>query len=125
MAYGGPLSYVFDQIDLALDECHRVLRPGGLLIASVMSLWGTLHRFFPNVTVRDFGDLIRTGDVTPQSEPGTGHHFHMYTADELKRVIEQHGFEVLALSASNSLSSTHEQPLESIRRDEALWASVQ
>ncbi len=42
VCYGGPLSYVFERADLAVQECRRVLRPGGLLLSSVMSLWGTV-----------------------------------------------------------------------------------
>src|SRR5262245_57788651 len=34
VAYGGPLSYVLDRRDEALQECLRVLRPDGLLILS-------------------------------------------------------------------------------------------
>jgi SAM-dependent methyltransferase len=44
VAFGGPLSYVFDRREQALRECLRVLRPGGVLLLSVMSLWGTVHR---------------------------------------------------------------------------------
>lgn len=124
VAYGGPLSYVFDQIDQALQECHRVLRPGGILIASVMSLWGTLHRFFPNIVTHNFTELTRTGDVTPQTDPSTAHHFHMYKSDELMQALERNGFSTLSLSASNSLSSTYEQPLEVIRTNAKHWESL-
>src|SRR5436189_1577747 len=44
VAFGGPFSYVFERRDKALAECVRVLRPGGYLLLSVMSLWGTLNR---------------------------------------------------------------------------------
>ncbi len=43
LAYGGPFSYVLEQRDAALSECLRVLKPAGLLLASVMTLWGAAH----------------------------------------------------------------------------------
>ncbi|HDZ08262.1 hypothetical protein LCGC14_0024160 [marine sediment metagenome] len=124
VAYGGPLSYVFDQAERSLLECHRVLRSGGLVIASVMSLWGTLHRFFHNISSRDFSELIKTGDVTPETEPYTGHYFHMYRAEELRCVLEATGFEVIGMSASNSLSSIHIDTLENIRQDPEKWREL-
>src|SRR5690554_2317271 len=124
VAYGGPLSYVFDHVEQALLECHRVLRTGGLLVASVMSLWGTLHRFFPNISSRDFAKLVRTGDVTPETKPYTGHYFHMYRSEEIRALIERNGFEVITLSASNSLSSTHIETLESVRQDPSKWSEL-
>jgi 2-polyprenyl-3-methyl-5-hydroxy-6-metoxy-1,4-benzoquinol methylase len=49
VAYGGPLSYVLDQRDAALNECVRVLRPDGILLLSVMSLWGSARRYLAGV----------------------------------------------------------------------------
>ena len=43
VAYGGPLSYALDRREAAVRECARVLKPDGLLLASVMSLWGSAH----------------------------------------------------------------------------------
>ena len=41
VAYGGPLSYAFEQVDEALTGLFRIVRPGGMVVASVMSLLGT------------------------------------------------------------------------------------
>ncbi len=46
VAYGGPLSYVFGNEELALRECLRVVRRKGLVLASVMSLAGSGRKFF-------------------------------------------------------------------------------
>jgi SAM-dependent methyltransferase len=48
VAFGGPLSYVLDRAPEALSECLRVLRPGGTIVASVMSLAGSARHFLPN-----------------------------------------------------------------------------
>jgi SAM-dependent methyltransferase len=49
VVYGNPLGYVLDRSDQALAECLRLLKPGGLLILSVASLWGSAHRHLHGV----------------------------------------------------------------------------
>lgn len=43
VAYGGPLSYAFEEAESCLGEMLRVVRPGGTVVASVMELIGTLR----------------------------------------------------------------------------------
>ena len=43
VVFGGPLSYAFDAAETALQGCLRVCRPGGTVLASVMSLIGSLR----------------------------------------------------------------------------------
>ena len=45
VAYGGPLSYAFEDAEPSLAGMLRVVRPGGRVVASVMSLIGTLRMF--------------------------------------------------------------------------------
>ena len=50
VCYGGPLSYVFEQREKALNEMLRVFsKPGGVALIGVMSLWGTIHEFLNGV----------------------------------------------------------------------------
>ena len=108
VAFGGPFSYVFDRRDEALAECVRVLRPGGYLLLSVMSLWGTLHRHL--AAVRDMPrsairKIIATGDLTPETDPASQHHCHMFRASELKNFLDRPGLVLQHLSASSALST--------------------
>jgi len=127
VAYGGPLSYVFERAEDAVRECARVLRPGGFFLASVMSLWGTLHGFFDGV-MRAPGELnraiVRTGDITPQTDPGTGHYCHLFRAGELRSLVEAGGFRVVAMSASNSLAVNNPEALAMARSDPAQWSAL-
>ena len=128
VAYGGPLSYVLDQRDVALQECARVLKPGGILLASVMSLWGSAHRHLDgvlNITpIENNQRIIDTGNLTPETLPGARHFVHMFRANEFRDFLTQAGLTVLALSASNCLSLGWEELLAEIRADEAKWREL-
>lgn len=66
VAYGGPLGHALERRDRALAECMRVLAPRGLLIVSVYSLWGSMHRHLPLILSRDLVDnraVIRSGNI--------------------------------------------------------------
>ena len=66
VAYGGPLSYVLDRRDVALQECIRVLKRHGSLLFSVMSLWGSAHRRLNGVLgipVETNQKITTTGDI--------------------------------------------------------------
>jgi SAM-dependent methyltransferase len=125
VAYGGPFSYVLDQRDTALKECLRVLRPGGILLLSVMSLWGTLHRFLPavlnDISAEENRKVVASGDLVPATHDNEGHHMHMFRAEELQGWLNQSGTQLLAISASNSLSSTWGEQLAEIRQDQEKW----
>src|SRR5881398_1589472 len=108
VAFGGPFSYVFERRDTALVECVRVLRPGGYLLLSVMSLCGTLHRHraalrdMPRAAIRT---IVATGDLTAETDPTSRHYCHMYRAAELRAFLGQPGLTVEHLSASSALAT--------------------
>jgi ubiquinone/menaquinone biosynthesis C-methylase UbiE len=127
VAYGGPLSYVFERAGIAVSECSRVLKPKGLLLVSVMCLWGTIHRFFESVMdvpINKNREIVRTGNLTQETDPTTNHYCHMFRADELRSLVEGGGFRVAALSASNSLSTGYGDQLATIREDPTMWQAL-
>lgn len=127
VAYGGPISYVFDRAGDAIRECARVVRPGGLLLASVMSLWGTMLAHFDaivQVPAEINRAIVRTGDLSPDTDPGTGHYCHLYRAAELQNLVESGGFRVIAMSASNALASKNPDVLVGVRNDPAHWEAL-
>jgi len=128
VAYGGPFSYVLDQRGQALAECLRVLRPGGLLLLSVMSVWGTAHAHLGGVLAMPPADnrqVTDTGDITPANFPERkGNFMHMFRAGELLRWLEGAGLEVIDRSASNCLSLAWSELLLQIRQDEAKWQEL-
>jgi len=127
VCYGGPLSYVFDQANQALDEMLRVIKAGGYLLLGVMSLIGSTHLGLPGVLdiarqkgadaiqrVNDTGDLLQ--GIAPQ-----GHICHMYRWAELEMLLQQHPCELVAVSASNCLSMRNEEALQQLANDPMLW----
>lgn len=124
VCYGGPLSYVFEQRDKAISELLRVTRPGGRLLLGVMSLWGTVHQFLPEILKLDPAlnrDIVATGDLGPD-KPAAGRHFcHLYRAAEFKQYLERSGAAIEVLSASNCLSATWAERLKDVRIGDATW----
>ena len=69
VCYGGPISYVFDRADDAVEEMLRVTRPGGYVLLSVMSLTGATRRFlgavhdiYQKVGLEAIQEVVDTGD---------------------------------------------------------------
>ena len=119
VAYGGPLSYVFEQRGAALDESIRVTKRGGTILLGVMSLWGSAHALLPEIwglPVELNRKVIETGDNVEGK-----HRCHLFRADELRSLLDRPELMLLAMSASNCLSTHFEESLVAIRHDEAHW----
>lgn len=106
VCYGGPLSYVLDRADEALDELLRVIRPNGLLLLSVMSLVGSTAAGLPAVIdqARSHGSdavttVVETGDL-PSALSGGHLPMHMYRWSELEGLLRRLRCEIMAASAS-------------------------
>jgi len=125
VAYGGPFSYVMEQRDVALRECLRVLRPGGILLLSVMGVLGTIHRFLAGVLtgyeVEVNRKIVETGDLDPEEIHDQEQRMHMFRAEELVSWLKQSGLQVLAISASNGLSTGWETQLTDLQQDQEKW----
>jgi SAM-dependent methyltransferase len=121
-AFGGPLSYVFDRAGEALDELLAAVRPGGTVLFSVMSRWGSIHQFLDGV-LEEFGRgitdeyrvLVETGDQFGLTARSTvvdlPHELHLFTWEELERLLAPRPCRLLDASAANFLS---------VRADDAL-----
>lgn len=127
VCYGGPFSYVFERADRAVQECARLLKPGGVLLSSAMSLWGTAHAFLGGVL--DIPPelnrvILHTGDLTPQTQPDSTHYCHMFRAEEYRDLHERNGLQILCMSASNGLTTGWGEKLAQCRSNPALWQHI-
>ena len=126
VCYGGPLSYVMDKGDQAISELLRVLKPGGYLLLSVMSLLGATRIFFEGVlAIENFSDLVDrvSADGLLTNENNNGHPMKLYRARELKALLARHDCKILKLSAANWLSPGRDDLLESYL-DTAVWERI-
>ena len=127
ICYGGPLSYVFDRASEAMAECVRVCRRGGRVLVSVMSLWGSCHRFLTEVIklpVESNRKIIESGNLIPENLEGATHRCHMFRSKELRKLAEDTALRVLAMSASNFLSLVHDEFLEDFSEDSTEWTEL-
>ncbi len=129
VCYGGPLSYVFDQAGMAVDQMLRVLQPGGILLLSVMSLLGTTRHFLHSVVEAAFhygldkvAAITLSGDLI--GEIAKKHHCHMYRWSELEQLLLEHGCGIVAASASGFLSLADEETLRVAHSRLDLWESL-
>ena len=125
VAYGGPLSYAFEQAETCLGELLRVVRPGGQIVASVMDLIGTLRTFVgaipsyaANGRLEDLKHVMVTGDN--RLDEGA-HPCRMFRWSEIEAMTRRQECVLLGASASNFLSSGDQQVVAYIEQDEALW----
>ena len=114
----------FEKAPKAIDEIERVLKPRGLALLNVMSLWGVVHRFLEGVLalpVEVNRRIVRTGNLCPDTYAGSKHNAHMYRAAELRALLEGRGLTVLDMSACNCVSTVWGERLHEIRKNPAQW----
>jgi 2-polyprenyl-3-methyl-5-hydroxy-6-metoxy-1,4-benzoquinol methylase len=124
---GGALSYVFDRVETAMAECVRVCKPGGHVLMSVMSLWGSCHRYLEavlNIPAENNRKITDTGDLLPENWDGVAHRCHMFRSAEVKELALKAGLEVVALSAANSLSIGWDEYLNTLAEDSDAWREL-
>ncbi|MBW3616000.1 MAG: PAS domain-containing protein, partial [Actinobacteria bacterium] len=126
VAFGGPISYAFEQAERALSECLRVTRVGGMVLASVMATVGTMRFFLPVVVEesRQYGmevtdAVLRTGDL--RHTPADAHRCRMFRWGEILAMIDALPCRLLAASASNATSLGHAAALEWFAAEPGRW----
>lgn len=133
VCYGGALSYVCDRRHAAAAELVRVVRPGGLLLASVMSRLGTMATLVrrPQMYVLEdpvgwhVWQVAKHGDLPgfPTPEMDLEHPaMHMYTSDELRGLLP--GCEVVDMAGSNVTTSGESSAPDEILDSPEAWATA-
>lgn len=134
VCYGGPLSYVFEHADKALEEVLRVTVPGGYVFLGVMSSLGSWQLFIEDIfdLVEELGleriqKLFDDGEVINKLA-SNGHQCQMYRWSELRSLLQRHPCEIVEASAcaylSNSLH-TEEKLRKAMEKPEVWEAFLQ
>jgi SAM-dependent methyltransferase len=122
---GGPLSYVMDGADDALDELLRVTKPSGHVFLGVMSLHGSLHAFLNVEDIEEYGIeetqmILDTGDL-PTHHSSMGMPVHLFSWENLRSLIGRHPCDLVIASAANFLSIGNDEVCERWLQDQAMW----
>jgi 2-polyprenyl-3-methyl-5-hydroxy-6-metoxy-1,4-benzoquinol methylase len=116
VCYGAAMSYTCDRYETALHELARVLCPGGRLLISVVSLYGTLRLIGP-LDAHSFLELpdshmdwtaALSGAGVVYSRPGSSE-FHqpmvLFTSQGFRQALERAGLRVVEMAAANPVVS--------------------
>ena len=129
VAYGGPLSYAFEDEQAALSGLVRATRPGGVVCASVMSTIGALRRHLPGVVeiTRTLGAatnerIVATGDLRGLPREESSHVCRMFRSEEVLTLVADAPATLVGMSASGCMSLSAEADLAGIEADPAMWA---
>jgi SAM-dependent methyltransferase len=123
LAYGGPLSYVFEDAPTALSGMLDVAGSHGTVVASVMSTLGAYRAFLPAVLElpdADNAHILATGDLR-RTQP-EGHVCRMFRGRQVAALVEQAGGTVIAASASHWTSLDHPDVVARLEGDTDRWA---
>ena len=125
VAFGGPLSYAFEHVEDALTGLFRITRPGGVVVASVMSLLGSWRHFLGGVVAdseivgEDANDaVLTTGDLRHFDNR---HICQMFRSRVIIDLVQRCGGEILAISASNWASLDDPEALARMESDPDRW----
>ena len=131
VCYGGALSYVLEHRATAAKELFRVLKPGCVLLTSVMSRYGATANVVCRGETAVLGspietslwDVVDTGDLPPFPSRRTGlthPAMHLYSVAELGALFAPYA-EVLGVAGSNVSTFEGNPRFEEVANDPKIW----
>ena len=132
LCLGGSLNYMPERIPEALAALRRLLRPGGILVGSVMNTLGTFHLLLAQGRA-SADDALDAAGVRLVWDRGalevsgrwiSEHRARMFERAGWTRALEAAAFETVAESASECLLALPTERLDALRADPATWAAL-
>lgn len=125
VAYGGPFSHAFEDVDEALSGLLRITKPGGAVVASVMSVLGSWRLLLRGALEdtegagEELNDLVlATGD---RRDIGTAHVWKMFAARDASELVARCAGDVVSMSASHWTSLDDIGALGGLEQDAGRW----
>ena len=125
LAYGGPLSYAFEQTEDAFRGLLRITKPSGYVVASVMSWLGSWRHFLAaaledaqSVGEDAFDLMLTTGDLRHSQ---TTHVCQMFRSRDLSELVAACHSEMVAMSSSNWASLNDPEVLDELEANPENW----
>jgi ubiquinone/menaquinone biosynthesis C-methylase UbiE len=119
VCYGGVLSYTREHHVNGIGELARVVRPGGVILTSVMSLYGTLRLVGPLdaakvqemvATHMDWQAVLDGASVVYTRLDSTEFHqpIALFTSVGFREALQRAGLEVESLASANPIVPTYQ-----------------
>lgn len=126
---GGPINYLFDKEENAINEMLRILKSQGKLILGSMSLIGALVYHFDGIIYEKgmFGIdatewLFTTGMQDEEHYPVENKHYvHMMTSKDLDALFQEKPVKILEKSSAGLFMHSQEETLSKAKQDNELW----
>ena len=133
VCYGGALSYVCERRHEAAAELVRVVRPGGVVLVSVMSRYGASLNLVRRPSTPILKDaeswnvwgVVGDGDLDgfPSTQVGMLHPpMHLFTGEELREFLPR--CDVLEIAGSNVTTFEGSTALEEVSEDSRAWSTA-
>ena len=131
LCLGGALNHIVDerQRNKAIAELARVTKKNSPIFISVISRLGLMTSILVNTPneIQDCKHHLEKGDYIPRVLPRpkiSGFTAaHWFLPEELTRLCERHGVQVLEIAALEGLSSLHNKEVNRIAKDKRKWSS--
>jgi len=126
---GGPINYLFDKEESAINEMLRVLKSQGKLILGSMSLVGALTYYLDGVIYEKgmFGIdatewIFTTGIQDEEHYPVENKHYvHMMTSKDLDALFQGKPVKILEKSSAGLFMHSQEETLTRAKQDSEFW----
>ena len=133
ICYGGALSYVCERRHEAASELVRVVRPGGMILISVMCRYGASLNLVRRPSMPILKDavgwnvwvVVENGDLDgfPSAQVGMLHPpMHLFTSEELRDFLP--GCDVLEIAGSNVTAYEGSAAIEEVFEDPQAWETA-
>ena len=133
ICYGGALSYVCERRHEAASELVRVVRPGGVLLISVMSRYGASLNLARRPSIPILKDaegwnvwgVVEDGNLDgfPSVQVNMQHPpMHLFTSEELRDLLP--GCDVLEIAGSNVTAYEGSTAIEEVFDDPQAWETA-